>query len=277
LKVAGNFVVLDQTAFYPTSGGQEHDTGYINGCKVVDVIKLHSVIIHKIEPCNVKEGQIVECKVDKKRREILKKHHTAIHIVNGAARKILGFHVHQHGAEKTEEKARIDITHFESLTEEQEEKIEEIANQIVEKALPIKKFVMKRGEAEKKYGFEIYAGGYIPSRELRIVEIKGYDVEACGGLHCNNTKEVGFIKILRTKRVADGLVRIEIKAGDIALSYLKEKEKILKKVAKKLKVKEEKVPEAVKKLFEDWKKKRKLLKKLRKRIGQNANIEKRVE
>jgi len=277
LKVAGNFVVLDQTAFYPTSGGQEHDTGYINGCKVVDVIKLHSVIIHKIEPCNVKEGQIVECKVDKKRREILKKHHTAIHIVNGAARKILGFHVHQHGAEKTEEKARIDITHFESLTEEQEEKIEEIANQIVEKALPIKKFVMKRGEAEKKYGFEIYAGGYIPSRELRIVEIKGYDVEACGGLHCNNTKEVGFIKILRTKRVADGLVRIEIKAGDIALSYLKEKEKILKEVAKKLKVKEEKVPEAVKKLFEDWKKKRKLLKKLRKRIGQNANIEKRVE
>jgi alanyl-tRNA synthetase len=277
LKVAGNFVVLDQTAFYPTSGGQEHDTGYINGCKVDDVIKLHSVIIHKIEPCNVKEGQIVECKVDKKRREILKKHHTAIHIVNGAARKILGFHVHQHGAEKTEEKARIDITHFESLTEEQEEKIEEIANQIVEKALPIKKFVMKRGEAEKKYGFEIYAGGYIPSRELRIVEIKGYDVEACGGLHCNNTKEVGFIKILRTKRVADGLVRIEIKAGDIALSYLKEKEKILKEVAKKLKVKEEKVPEAVKKLFEDWKKKRKLLKKLRKRIGQNANIEKRVE
>jgi alanyl-tRNA synthetase len=265
LKVSGNFVVLDQTAFYPTSGGQEHDTGYIAGSRVVDVFKLHSVIVHQLESCNIKEGQIVDCEVDKKRREILKRHHDAIHIISGAARKVLGSHVHQHGAEKTEEKARIDITHFESLDEGQEEKIENLANKIVEKALPIKKYVMNRGEAERKYGFGIYAGGYIPSRKLRIVEIPGFDVEACGGLHGNNTKDVGFIKILKTKRIADGLVRIEIKAGDVALKYMREKERILKEVAKKLKVKEEKVPEAVKKLFEEWKRKRKEVRKRGKR------------
>jgi alanyl-tRNA synthetase len=265
LKVSGNFVVLDQTSFYPTSGGQEHDTGYIAGLKVVDVFKLHSVIVHQLESCNLKEGQFVDCEVDKKRREILKRHHDAIHIISGAARKILGYHVHQHGAEKTEEKARIDITHFESLSEEEEEKIEDLANKIVEKSLPIKKYVMKRGEAERKYGFGIYAGGYIPSRVLRIVEIPGFDVEACGGLHGDNTKDVGFIKILKTKRIADGLVRIEIKAGEVALDYMKEKERILKEVAEKLGVKEENVPEAVKKLFEDWKQKRKQLKKMRKR------------
>jgi alanyl-tRNA synthetase len=265
LKVSGNFVVLDQTSFYPTSGGQEHDTGYISGLKVVDVFKLHSVIVHQLESCNLKEGQFVDCEVDKKRREILKRHHDAIHIISGAARKILGYHVHQHGAEKTEEKARIDITHFESLSEEEEEKIEDLANKIVEKGLPIKKYVMKRGEAERKYGFGIYAGGYIPSRVLRIVEIPGFDVEACGGLHGDNTKDVGFIKILKTKRIADGLVRIEIKAGEVALEYMKEKERILKEVAEKLGVKEENVPEAVKKLFEDWKQKRKQLKKMRKR------------
>jgi len=213
----------------------------------------------------IEEGKIVNCEVDKKRREILKRHHDAIHIISGAARKILGYHVHQHGAEKTEEKARIDITHFESLSEEEEEKIEDLANKIVEKSLPIKKYVMKRGEAERKYGFGIYAGGYIPSRVLRIVEIPGFDVEACGGLHGDNTKDVGFIKILKTKRIADGLVRIEIKAGEVALDYMKEKERILKEVAEKLGVKEENVPEAVKKLFEDWKQKRKQLKKMRKR------------
>jgi alanyl-tRNA synthetase len=261
LKIFGNFVVLDRTAFYPTSGGQEHDNGYIGNCKVVNVIKQHSVIVHEVENCNLAEGQVVVCEVDKRRREILKKHHDAIHIISGAAKKILGFHVHQHGAEKTEEKARIDITHYEGLTKEQEDEIERLANSVVKKALPIKKFWMKRGEAERKYGFEIYAAGYIPSRQLRIVEIPGYDVEACGGLHGENTSEVGLIKILRTKRIADGLVRIEIKAGDVALNYLREKEKILKEVAEKLKVEEKDVPRAVKELFEKWKKLRKQLRK----------------
>jgi alanyl-tRNA synthetase len=261
LKVFGNLVVLDRTAFYPTSGGQEHDNGYIGNCKVVNVIKQHSVIVHEVENCNLAEGQVVVCEVDKRRREILKKHHDAIHIISGAAKKILGFHVHQHGAEKTEEKARIDITHYEGLTKEQEDEIEKLANSVVRKALPIKKFWMKRGEAERKYGFEIYAAGYIPSRQLRIVEIPGYDVEACGGLHGENTSEVGLIKILRTKRIADGLVRIEIKAGDVALNYLREKEKILKEVAEKLKVEEKDVPRAVKELFEKWKKLRKQLRK----------------
>jgi len=261
LKVSGNFVVLNQTAFYPTSGGQEHDTGFISNCRVIDVIKLHSVIVHQLEYCNLKEGQSVDCQVDKKRREILERHHDAIHFISGATRKVLGSHIHQHGAEKTEDKARIDLTHYEALTEEQEEKIEDLANSIVEKGLAINKFVMDRGEAERKYGFGIYAGGYIPSKELRIIEIKGHDVEACGGLHGDNTKDVGFITILKTKRIADGLLRIEIKAGDIALDYLKEREKILKEVAKKLNVKEEKVTEAVERLFNEWKQKRKELRK----------------
>lgn len=261
LKVSGNLVVLEQTAFYPTSGGQEHDAGLIEGCKVVDVFKLHSIIVHRLETCDIKKGQVVNCQVNKKRREILTKHHDAIHIISGAARKVLGYHVHQHGAEKTEEKARIDITHYEALTEDEEQKIEDLANSIVEKALPINKFVMSRGEAERKYGFGIYAGGYIPSREIRIVEIKGQDVEACGGLHGDNTKDIGFITILKTKRIADGLVRIEIKAGDVALEYLREREMLLEDVAQKLNVKEDKVVETIGKLFEEWKQKRKELKK----------------
>ena len=265
LKISGNYVILDQTAFYPKSGGQDCDLGEIEGFPVVSVNKVGSVIVHEVPGHQLKEGRLVSCRVDKERREILTKHHDAIHIINGAARKILGNHIHQYGSEKTVDKARIDITHYEALSEKEIEAIENLANEIVEKDLPIKKFFMDRSKAEKKYGFGIYQGGYVPSREIRIVEIPGVDVEACGGTHGNSTGEVGFITIVKSKRIADGLVRIEIKAGDVALRYLEEKEKILRKVARKLKVKEEEVPDAIKALFERWKKLRKELRKLKKK------------
>jgi len=260
LKVSGSLAVLTQTAFYPASGGQDHDTGYISNAEVVDVQKIGNVIVHQIKG-SLREGEFVDCKVNKDRREILMKHHDAIHIVSGSAKKILGKHIHQHGSEKTVEKARIDLTHFESPSDEELEKIENLANEVVKKDLPIKKTVMDRSEAEKKYGFDIYAGGYIPSKKIRIVDVgNGFDVEACGGTHENKTRDVGWIKIIKSKRVADGLVRLEIVSGEVAEEYLKEKEKILKEVAKKLGVKEEKVVSALKNMFEKWKKLRKEIK-----------------
>jgi alanyl-tRNA synthetase len=119
---------------------------------------------------------------------------------------------------------------------------------------------MSRVEAEKKYGFRIYQGGAIPERNVRIVKI-GEEVEACSGTHnmLKSTKEIGNILILGTKRIQDGVVRIEFCSGDVALNYLREKEKILKEVAEKLGVREDEVIEASKKLFEEWKKERKRL------------------
>ena len=260
LKVVESFVILDQTSFYPTSGGQMHDTGYIGDAKVVDVIKIGNVIIHKIEG-NVKEGKTITGKVDKVRRGKLRKHHDSIHIINGVVHKVIGPWCHQHGTEKDVDKARIDITHYEALTDEQIDKIENMANEIIEKNLPITKTLMDRSEAERKYGFEIYTGGYVPSKQIRIVSMEKFDIEACAGTHGDSTGDIGCISIIKTKRIADGLVRIEIKSGDVALEYLKEKERILQDVAKKLDVKEEDVPKAVERLFETWKHKRKQLKK----------------
>jgi len=260
VKAFDNFVILDQTAFYPTSGGQVHDTGFINGMEIKEVIKVGKVVLHKIEG-TLKEGEKVYCKVDENRRKILRQHHTATHIINAVARKVLGEHVWQHSAYKDVDKARLDITHYDALSEEEVEKIEAEANEIVKEDLPISIEILPRGEAERKYGFRIYQGGAVPEKELRIVSIGEIDHEACGGLHCNSTGEVGWITILRTKRVQDGVVRLEYCSGDVAISYLKEKEKILSEVAKKLEVTEEKVPEAVEKLFKEWKSKRKELKK----------------
>jgi len=256
-----NFIVLDKTAFYPTSGGQLHDKGLIDGKKVLDVQKIGKVLVHKIAG-KIKKRNVI-CEVDKKRREIISGHHLATHLINAASRQVLGNHVWQHGAEKDVDKARLDITHYDNLSEEQIEKIEDLANTFVEKDLPVKIEILPRAKAEEKYGFIIYQGGVVPEKNLRIVSVGNIDTEACGGVYPNSTGKVGFINILRTKRIQDGVVRIEFCSGDVALNYLKEKEKILKKVAGKLKVKEDEVPKAVEKLFKHWKKKRKQLKKVK--------------
>jgi alanyl-tRNA synthetase len=262
LKIKDNFVVLDKTAFFPRQGGQEHDKGFINGCKVEEVLKIGKTILHKVKGCNLKEGEVVKCKVDRERRMILSKHHAATHIINYAARKVIGNWVWQAGSNVDVDKARLDITHFENLSEEEIEKIEKLANEIVEKDLPIEINIASRLEAERNYGFRIYQGGAIPEKNIRIVKIEE-EVEACSGTHnmLKSTREIGNILIFGAKRIADGLVRLEFCSGEIALSYLREKEKILKEVASKLEVEEEKVIEACKRLFEEWKKERKRLRK----------------
>jgi alanyl-tRNA synthetase len=123
--------------------------------------------------------------------------------------------------------------------------------------LPVEINWLPRLKAEQKYGFVIYQGGVVPQKELRIVSIGNIDHEADGGTQVKSTKEVGFFKLNHAKRIADGVVRLEYTAGDVTENYLKDKERILKEVAQKLKVKENEVPAAVKKLFEEWKQKRK--------------------
>jgi len=258
------YVVLDKTYFYAEGGGQKSDVGFIGDAPVSDVQKVGDVVLHRIIG-KLEEGKIVDCKINEYKRDILRKHHTGAHIINVAARQVLGNHVWQHGAEKSSEKARLDITHYETLIDEQTEKIEEKGNEIIRKNIPVKIEYLLRPEAEKKYGFRIYQGGVVPEDKLRIVSIGNIDHEACGGIHCEKTGDVGSILILKTKRIQDGIVRIEFTVGPLALKYLREKENLLKETANLLKVKEEKVPEAVKDLFERWKQKRKELRKLRKK------------
>jgi alanyl-tRNA synthetase len=148
------------------------------------------------------------------------------------------------------------------LSDEDIDKIETLANEIVNQDLPIEITIENRADAEKRYGFRIYQGGAIPEKRIRIVKI-GEEIEACSGTHnmLKSTKEIGNIIIIGAKRIADGIVRLEFCSGEIALNYLREKEKILKEVAEKLGVNENEVVSACKKLFEEWKKERKRLKK----------------
>ncbi len=248
-----DWVVLDKTAFFPTSGGQMHDTGKLNESNVIEVIKVGKVILHKVDK-PLKKGEKVIGRVDRERRYLTMLHHDAIHIINGAVKKVIGKWCNQYGSQVEHNKARIDITHFKRLEKEEVEKIEKLANEVVKNAISIEKEILPRQEAERKYGFWIYQGGYVPEKNIRIVKIGNFDVEACGEKKKKNTKDVGCILITRTKRIADGLVRIEIKANKAAIEFLEEKKRILEKVAETLNVREEEVPEKVMEVFNEWKK-----------------------
>ncbi|MFH1773621.1 MAG: alanine--tRNA ligase [Methanobacteriota archaeon] len=224
------YVVLDKTAFYPTSGGQASDRGYMNGCRVVDVFKQGNMVIHHVENPSFREGEVVACKIDWERRRQLAQHHTATHIINGVVRSTLGEHVWQAGAEKTLEKARLDITHYEALSEKILEKIRKRANEIVAKNLKVESRIYGRKEAEAKFGFRLYQGGAVPGRELRVVSINSLDTEACGGTHLHSTGEVELIEIICSTKIQDGVVRLEYAAGEAARNYLAQESKILQEV-----------------------------------------------
>ncbi len=261
LKVFGDNVILDKSAFYPTSGGQQHDTGAINGFKVLNVLKQGNHIIHEIETNDLKEGDLVDGKIDKDRRTQLTIHHTATHIINGSAKRILGNHIWQAGASKSVKKARLDITHFDSLSETELQQIEDTANSIVKDNLEIKKQLMPRKDAEEKFGFVLYQGGAVPGKVIRVVNIPDVDVEACGGTHLNRTSEAGKIKILKTSKLQDGIVRIEFTAGKAAEQSEEEDAKILDEIAKQLNVQKNQVPKTAANLFSVWKKVKKAVKK----------------
>lgn len=221
LKLIDGYVILDRTAFYPTSGGQLHDLGKIEGCSVEEVFKQGNVIVHKVRNPAFEEGNEVSCSIDWERRKQLAQLHTATHIINGAARKLLGEHIWQAGAEKTTEKARLDITHYASLSAEELQKVEDEANEVVSKDLPVESGIYRRNAAEAEFGFRLYQGGAVPGKELRVVKIGSLDVEACGGTHLKRTSETGFIKILGSHKIQDGVVRLEYVAGKAAEEYKK--------------------------------------------------------
>jgi alanyl-tRNA synthetase len=179
--------------------------------------------------------------VDSVRRQRIKRIHTATHILNGASRQVLGPWVWQHSAFKEADYGRLDITHFAHLGEEEIRKIEDVANDVVMRDLPVTITNFPRKEAEEKYGFRIFQGGVVPSRTLRIVNIADWDVQACGGTHARTTGEVGFIKIVRTERVQDGVERLHFVAGYPAVEYVQEMDSTIGKASAALNTQRENV------------------------------------
>jgi alanyl-tRNA synthetase len=225
------------------------------------------VILHKIKGSTApREGDTVHGVLDWEKRYALMKAHTATHLVNGAARRVLGEHVWQHGTQKGIESTRLDISHYRRLTGVEVHEIETLANEAVLANMPVTTVWMSRSEAESRYGFRLYQGGAVPGKDIRVVKTGNWDVEACAGTHLKNTGEIGFLKIVYTERIQDGVERLGYAVGIYALKAVQESELLLWKISETLNASIEKLDRTAKKLVKELKEanseKRKLIKEL---------------
>ncbi|MEM5832082.1 MAG: alanyl-tRNA editing protein AlaXM [Candidatus Aenigmatarchaeota archaeon] len=203
IKVEGNKIFLDKTAFYPTSGGVECDKGEIifenQTFKVIDVKKENGEIVHYLDKdaSDLANKKIIG-KIDWNRRYKLMKLHTAAHIISAILYK--EYNVLITGGNISEEYARDD---FNLPSENWKEIVEDCvkkANKIVEEGRNVKIYFLKREEAFKIPGIVKLAEKMPPNLEiLRIVEIEGIDIQADGGPHVKNTKEIGKIKLIKAE------------------------------------------------------------------------------
>ena len=263
-------VILDQTMFYPEGGGQPADRGTLaNDDGTVDVVDVQiygDVVVHRTTG-DPGTGGFVRGTLDATRRWRHMRHHTATHLVGHAARQVLGEHVRQAGAQKSETSARLDIKHFESVTPEELRRIEHRANELVRTDEPVTQEWLDRNEAEERYGFDIYQGGIPEGEQVRLIHAEN-DTQACGGTHVSYTGEVGAIKILGSERIQDGVVRLTFAAGEAAIDATQQTEALLGETADILAVSPQEVPETAERFFEEWKARGKQIEDLKEQLAQ---------
>jgi alanyl-tRNA synthetase len=272
--VVADSVVLDRTLMYPEGGGQPADHGTLekNGqtFRVVDVKKAGDSVLHQLQGHHgLQKGDRVHGKVDMRRRMAHARHHTATHLVHDSARRILGGHIWQAGAQKSEDRARLDISHYKRITGEELKLIELEANRRVMENIPVETRFMPREEAERLFGFELYQGGVPPGNTIRVVKV-GSDIEACAGTHVTNTGRIGPIKILRTERIQDGVERIEFAAGEAAVLAIQERDELLGQASAVLRVPPEQLPKTASRFFQEWKDQQKEIDRLEKKLAHES-------
>ncbi len=211
-------VVLDQTVFYATGGGQQHDTGALtwagpdgtsHQCQVTEVKKQGSDLLHKIDGEAPPVGATVHGEIDWDRRYALMKHHTALHSMSGVIYRLFGSLVT--GGQMYVDRARMDFA-LEDLSQERLQAIEDETNRLMTEGHPVHVSVLPREEAFQIPDLIRTNINLLPPaiQEVRVINIEGIDQQADGGTHVNNTSEVGRVRI--TKKENKGRInkRIEI-------------------------------------------------------------------
>ena len=236
-------VVLDRTPFYAEMGGQVGDTGTLFGVSarlaVTDTKGKSGMSAHvaTVEEGELHVGDTLDCTVDYGRRELIRRNHTATHLLDAALKQVLGDHVNQAGSLVEPDRLRFDFTHFEALTEDELERIEGLVNAEIFAAEPIVTKVMGLEEAKASGAVALFGEKY--GDTVRVVSTGESDHpfsrELCGGTHARNTAELGFFKIVSESSVGSNARRIEAVTSAGAVEYVDERLSILSDVASELK------------------------------------------
>lgn len=230
-------IIVDETPFYATMGGQLNDAGVIKTANatfvVEDVIKLQGGKVGhvgKMEEGIIKVDETVTLVVDEDRRNSTGKNHTATHLLQKALKMVLGNHVEQAGSYVSKDRLRFDFTHFSALTKEEIAKVEAIVNEQIEASIAIQTNVMTIEEAKKSGAMALFGEKY--GDTVRVVTAGDFSKELCGGTHVSNTSTIAAFKIIAEQGVAAGVRRIEALTGKGVFEYYNHMEETLNEASR---------------------------------------------
>ncbi|MEI2579382.1 alanine--tRNA ligase [Scytonema sp. PRP1] len=264
-------IVLDQTPFYAESGGQIGDRGYISGDGVLvtihDVKKESDFFVHfgRIERGTIRVGDAVSAQIDPANRRRAQANHTATHLLQAALKKVVDEGISQAGSLVSFDRLRFDFNCPRPLTPEEVQQVEELVNIWIGEAHSAKVEILPLAEAKARGAVAMFGEKY--GEEVRVIDFSGVSMELCGGTHVSNTAEIGVFKIVSEAGVASGVRRIEAVSGPAILDYLNVRDKVVKDLSDRFKVKPEELPDRITTLQNELKTSQKELETLKSQLA----------
>ena len=265
-------VFLNQTPFYAESGGQVGDhgtlrteTGVVEISDCIKVVGGKIAHIGRVEEGSVSVGDVVLATIDQEIRRGTSRNHSATHLLQKALRTVLGNHVEQAGSYVSSERLRFDFTHFTALTEDEVTQVENLVNESIFQSLEISTCETNMEEARTMGAMALFGEKY--GDVVRVVNMGGYSIELCGGVHLHNTAQIGSFKIISENGVAAGVRRIEALTGKEALNYYQKQEEKIKKVCQVVKASSDNMVKRVEQLVAEQKEMAKEIEKLKAKMA----------
>ena len=264
-------VVLDQTPFYAEGGGQVGDTGVLVGAKarftVRDTHKIGASFAHVgvLETGELRIGDEVQAQVDGARRTAIALNHSATHLLHAALREVLGKHVQQKGSLVAPDRLRFDFSHSQSLSAEEQRKIEELVNTAVRRNDVAETRVMALDDAVAAGAMSLFGEKY--ESDVRVLSFGDFSMELCGGTHVERTGDIGLFKIISESGVAAGVRRVEAVTGQAAYEWVVQIDQVLRDIAGMLRGSREDADEKVRELVERSKRLEKEVQQLKSKLA----------
>ncbi|MBT8109701.1 MAG: alanine--tRNA ligase [Gammaproteobacteria bacterium] len=228
-------VILSSTPFYAESGGQVGDTGILvdDGklFRVDDTQKSAKANLHygNVEQGALRVGDKIDAVVDADRRQAIRLNHSATHLMHAALRLVLGEHVTQKGSLVAPDRLRFDFSHYEGVTQEQLQEIEDLVNTEIRRNIEADTDLMTYDDAISSGAMALFGEKY--GDKVRVLRFGDFSVELCGGTHVDRTGDIGLFKIVSESGVASGIRRIEAVTGGGALAWIDANQRTLKNLA----------------------------------------------
>ena len=211
------WIMLDNTPFYATSGGQCGDKGTISKSEVLKTEKFFDLNLSFVKATeNFKTNQIIKAVVGYE-REMIKRNHSATHLLHAALRKVLGDHISQAGSSVEASRLRFDFTHPKAMSFEEIKEVENLVNFEILKAIPAKTEILELNEAKKSGAIALFGEKY--ASKVRVLSFGDFSKEFCGGTHVKNSSEIGAFLITKESGVSAGVRRIEAICSKEVINY----------------------------------------------------------